>query len=87
MRRMLDPKELGGGGGLPPTIEFDTEGNREAKKNLKIDGKLQFSSFVNKYNKEGNAYLKDRNYYLPTGFKGEYGVYSCTSLSTISGNG
>ena len=79
-------KELGGGG-LPSTIEFDKEGNREVKKNLKIDGKLQFSSLVNKYNKEGNAYLNDRNFYLPAGFKGEYGLYSCTSLSTISGNG
>ena len=46
MRRMLDPKELGGGGGLPPTIEFDKEGNREVKKNVKIDGSLQFSSLV-----------------------------------------
>ena len=88
MRRMLDPKEVGGGGGsLPSTITFDQEGNREAKKNIKIDGKLQFSSLVNKYNKEGDAYLRDRNYYLPAGFKGEYGLYSCTSLSTVSGNG
>ena len=74
-------------GSLPSTIKFDAEGNREAKKNLKIDGKLQFSSLVNDYNKEGNAYLNDRNFYLPAGFKGEYGLYSCTSLSTISGNG
>ena len=87
MRRMLDPKEVGGGGSLPPSIEFDKDGNREVKKNLKIDGRLQFSSLVNKYNKEGNAYLKDRNYYLPAGFKGEYGVYSCTSLSVVSGSG
>ena len=79
-------KELGGGG-LPTTIEFDQEGNREAKKNLKIDGKLQFSSLVNNYNKEGNAYLRDRSYYLPAGFKGEYGLYSCTSLAAVSSNG
>ena len=87
MRRMLDPKELGGGGGLPSSVEFDKEGNRKLTKNLKVDGKLQLSSLVNKYNTEGDAYLNDRNYYLPAGFKGEYGLYSCISLSTISRNG
>ena len=85
MRRMLDPKEAGGS--LPSTIEFDKDGNRTVGKNLKIDGKMQLSSLVNKYNKEGDSYLKDGNYSLPAGFKGEYGLYSCTSLSTISGNG
>lgn len=85
MRRMLDPKEAGGS--LPSTVEFDSEGNRKLSKNLKVDGKLQLSDLVNKYNNEGDVYLKDRNYYLPAGFKGEYGLYSCTSLSTISGNG
>ena len=36
MRRMLDPTKLGG---LPSTIKFDEEGNREVEKNLKVDGK------------------------------------------------
>ena len=43
MRRMLDPTKLGG---IPSTIEFDKDGNMEAKKNVKIDGSLQFSSLV-----------------------------------------
>ena len=68
-------------------INADENGNVNVEKNLKIDGKLQFSSLINKYNKEGDSYLKDGNYLLPAGFKGEYGLYSCTSLSVISGNG
>lgn len=86
MRRMLDPKEVGGGS-LPSTIEFDSEGNRTAKKNLEVDGKLNIKSLVNKYNQEGSMLLIDGNYSLPAGFKGEYGLYSCTSISSISGNG
>lgn len=86
MRRMLDPKEIGGES-LPSTIKFDTEGNRAVGKNLEVDGKLRISSLVNKYNQEGNMLLKDGNYSLPVGFKGEYGLYSCLSLSTLSGNG
>lgn len=86
MRRMLDPKEVGGGS-LPSTITFDTEGNRTVGKNLKVDGKLNIKLLVNKYNQEGSMLLRDGNYSLPAGFKGEYGLYSCTSLSTISGNG
>lgn len=85
MRRMLDPTEVGGG--LPSTITFDEEGNRTVGKNLGVDGKLNIKSLVNKYNQEGSMLLRDGNYSLPAGFKGEYGLYSCTSLSTISGNG
>lgn len=41
MRRMLDPKTIGGGGGgsLPSSVEFDEEGNRKLTKNLEVDGK------------------------------------------------
>lgn len=55
MRRMLDPKEVGGGGGsLPSTIEFDKDGNREVKKNLKVDGKLTLPSLVSESNPDGD---------------------------------
>ena len=60
MRRMLDPKEVGGGGGLPPTIEFDKDGNREVKKNLKFDGKLISPYAYNKwYNDTSEMFTKD----------------------------
>lgn len=52
MRRMLDPKEVGGG--LPSTIEFDKDGNREVKKNLKVDGKLTLKSLVSSTNPDGD---------------------------------
>lgn len=54
MRRMLDPKEVGGGGSLPSTIEFDKDGNREVKKNLKVDGKLTLPSLVSESNPDGD---------------------------------
>ena len=46
MRRMLDPKEVGG---IPSTIEFDKDGNREVKKNLKVDGKWLSPYAYNKW--------------------------------------
>ena len=57
MRRMLDPKEAGG---IPSTIEFDKEGNREVKKNLKFDGKLISPYAYNKwYNDTSELFTKD----------------------------
>ena len=51
MRRMLDPKEISGGGGgsLPSTIKFDEAGNREVEKNLKVDGKWLSPYAYNKW--------------------------------------
>lgn len=46
MRRMLDPEKVGG---LPSTIEFDKDGNREVKKNLKVDGKWLSPYAYNKW--------------------------------------
>ena len=54
MRRMLDPKEVGGGGSLPSTIEFDKEGNRKVGKNLGVDGKLTLKSLVSESNPDGD---------------------------------
>lgn len=55
MRRMLDPKELEGGGGeLPSTITFDKEGNRKVGKNLGVDGKLTLKSLVSSTNPDGD---------------------------------
>ena len=45
MRRMLDPKEAGGGG-LPSTIKFDSEGNRTAEKNLTVGGDIYSSALT-----------------------------------------
>ena len=52
MRRMLDPKEAGGG--LPSTIKFDPEGNRTVGKNLGVDGKLKLKSLVSESNPDGD---------------------------------
>lgn len=54
MRRMLDPKTIGGGGGFPPTIEFDKDGNRKVTKNLGVDGKLTLKSLVSASNPDGD---------------------------------
>ena len=55
MRRMLDPKEVGGGGGsLPSTITFDSEGNRTVGKDLGVDGKLKLKSLVSASNPDGD---------------------------------
>ena len=63
MRRMLDPKEVGGGGGsLPSTIEFDKDGNREVKKNLKFDGKLISPYAYNKWYNETSEMFTRNNY-------------------------
>ena len=51
---MLDPKTIGGGGGLPPTIEFDKEGNRKVTKDLGVDGKLKLKSLVSASNPDGD---------------------------------
>ena len=52
MRRMLDPKEVGGG--LPSTITFDQEGNRTSSKDVKVDGKLKLKSLVSASNPDGD---------------------------------
>ena len=52
MRRMLDPKEAGGG--LPSTIEFDKDGNRTVSKDLGIDGKLKLNSLISASNPDGD---------------------------------
>ena len=52
MRRMLDPKEVGGS--LPSTIKFDAEGNRTVGKNLGVDGKLKLKSLVSATNPDGD---------------------------------
>lgn len=51
MRRMLDPKEVGG---LPSTIEFDKDGNRKTTKNLDVGGKLTLKSLVSNTNQDGD---------------------------------
>lgn len=51
MRRMLDPKEVGGG--LPSTITFDEEGNRTVGKDLKVDGNIENSKLATDKNKDG----------------------------------
>ena len=51
MRRMLDPTKVGG---IPSTIEFDKDGNREAKKNVKVDGKLTLNSLISSTNPDGD---------------------------------
>ena len=52
MRRMLDPKEVGGS--LPSTIKFDEEGNRTVGKDLGVDGKLKLKSLVSASNPDGD---------------------------------
>ena len=54
MRRMLDPKTIGGGGSLPSTIEFDKEGNRKVSKDLGVDGKFTLKSLVSTSNPDGD---------------------------------
>lgn len=51
MRRMLDPTKVGG---IPSTIEFDEDGNRNVKKNLGVDGKLTLKSLVSDSNPDGD---------------------------------
>ena len=51
MRRMIDPKKVGG---LPSTIEFDKEGNRKVDKNLGVGGKLTLKSLVSGTNPDGD---------------------------------
>ena len=63
MRRMLDPKEAGGG--LPSTIKFDEEGNRTVGKNLEVDGKLKSKQIANDSNPGGPLFKK--------GFINDYG--------------
>ena len=51
MRRMLDPTKVGG---IPSTIEFDKDGNRNVKKNLNVGGKLTLTSLVSDKNPDGD---------------------------------
>ena len=60
MRRMLDPKEAGGG--LPSTIEFDKDGNREVKKNLKVDGQWLSPYAYNKWYNDSSEMFTKNNY-------------------------
>lgn len=52
MRRMLDPKEVGGGS-LPSTIKFDEEGNRTVEKNLGVDGDISSKKLTTYYEQTG----------------------------------
>ena len=62
MRRMLDPKTIGGGGGLPSSVEFDKEGNREVKKDFKFDGKLISPYAYNKWYNDTSEMFTKNNY-------------------------
>ena len=53
MRRMLDPKEVGGGGSLPSTIKFDAEGNRTTEKNLTVGGDIYSKELTTNYDQTG----------------------------------
>lgn len=59
MRRMLDPTKVGG---LPSTIEFDKDGNREVKKNLKVDGKWLSPYAYNKWYNDTSEMFTKNNY-------------------------
>ena len=71
MRRMLDPKTIGGGGGggLPSSVEFDKEGNRKLTKNLEVDGSLKFSSLVSDPRPTGEYPIIDNNVVLGSYYK------------------
>ena len=51
MRRMLDPTKVGG---IPSTIEFDKDGNRNVSKDLGVGGKLKLKSLVSASNPDGD---------------------------------
>lgn len=51
MRRMIDPKEVGGS--LPSTVEFDKEGNRTVGKNLEVDGDISSKKLRTAYDDTG----------------------------------
>lgn len=51
MRRLLDPTKVGG---IPSTIKFDNDGNRNVSKNLGVDGKLTLKSLVSNTNPDGD---------------------------------
>ena len=46
--------KLAATGSLPSTITFDQEGNRTAKKDLGVDGKLKLKSLVSASNPDGD---------------------------------
>ena len=81
MRRMLDPKTIGGGGGgsLPSTIKFDEAGNREVEKNLKVDGKWLSPYAYNKwYNDKSEMFTTDNSGSSVYMFSGkDYGGRPC----------
>ena len=64
MRRMLDPKEV-----LPPTVEFDKDGNRTVGKSLTVNENFSVNSFKNSTNIDGspdNRYSQfNRSVYVP----------------------
>ena len=62
MRRMLDPKTIGGGESLPSSVEFDEEGNRKLTKNLEVDGKLISPYAYNKWYNEKSERFTKNNY-------------------------
>lgn len=85
MRRMLDPTKVGG---LPSTIEFDKDGNREAKKNLGVDGKLTLKSLVSASNPDGDITKElgggDKLYRHRISVKGLYAIKAGVSLNYYS---
>ena len=63
MRRMLDPKTIGGGGGgFPSSVEFDKEGNRKLTKNLEVDGKWISPYAYNKWYNDTSEMFTKNNY-------------------------
>ena len=64
MRRMLDKNEV-----LPSTVEFDKDGNRTVGKDVKVDGKLQFSSLVSDSRPTGEYPIIDSSVVLGSYYK------------------
>lgn len=84
MRRMLDPKEVGG---IPSTIEFDKEGNRNVTKNLGVDGKLTLKSLVSASNPDGDITKElgaDKLYRHYIAIKGRYSIKAAVTLNYYS---
>ena len=91
MRRMLDPKEVGGS--LPSTITFDKDGNRTVGKDLKVDGNIENSKLATDKNKDGLPasisyydilfFNKLKNMKQPITYDFEYGTEANASTSYL----
>lgn len=90
MRRMLDPTKVGG---IPSTIEFDKDGNREVKKNLKVDGNIENSKLATDKNQDGLLasisyydivfFNKLKNKKQPIAYDLEYGTEATANTSYL----